>query len=105
MRAELTITDCEFRTTNIGLSISGGDVNIEKTIFEDLSNDLKTDDTFNGNGIFCMYSDNVSIDNCTFIDSGIGIYSYKITNLGIHDNSMINNFEGVFLVEIENGVV
>jgi hypothetical protein len=103
--AELTITGCEFRTTSIGLSINGGDVNIEKTIFEGLSNDLKADDTFNGNGIFCMYSDNVSIDDCTFIDSGTGIYSYEITNLKIHDSSMVNNLTGAFLVGIENGVI
>ncbi len=103
--AELTVTGCKFRTTSIGLSINGGDANIEKTIFEGLSNDLKADDTFNGNGIFCMYSDNVSINNCAFLNSGTGIYSYEITNLRIHDSSMVNNLMGAFLVGIENGVI
>jgi len=103
--ADLTVVGCKFSTTSIGLSVNGGNTNIENSFFEGLSNDIKAQDDFNGNGVFCMYSDNVSINNCTFLNNGTGIYSYEITNLEIHDNSMVKNLTGAFLVGIENGVV
>ncbi len=103
--ANLSIDNCEFKTASIALSTNGGNIEIQNSIFKGLSNDFKERDTFNGNGIFCMYSDKVRVTNCFFESNGTGIYAYEIVNLFLEKNILKNNLTGIFLIGIDFGDV
>ena len=103
--ANLAIDNCEFKTASIALSTNGGNIEIQNSIFKGLSNDFKERDTFNGNGIFCMYSDKVRVTNCFFESNGTGIYAYEIVNLFLEKNILKNNLTGIFLIGIDFGDV
>lgn len=103
--ANLSIDNCKFKTTSIALSTNGGDINIQDSVFKGLSNDFKERDTFNGNGIFCMYSDKVNITNCIFESNGTGIYAYEIVDLSLEKNILKNNLTGIFVIGIDYGTV